>query len=275
MTSVPRELDLDALQHRLMDSIYGAEPEKALIESIRPRRGISTKSLLSLYRNATRATLLNALRLSYPVVQRLVGKTFFDALASDYCDDHPSRSGDLEHYGADFCTFLDHHRSLGELRYLGDVARLEWLLAKLQGAMPVKALDRAQLASVSSDGLADLELSLIPRAALFDSPYPTVRIWEANADPTQVPGPISLDEGACRVLLVVSERPHFFTLTLGEHAFYACLTQTTSLLQAVEAAVAADPRFDVASSLDRALNAQALRADKPRPQACINIENIE
>jgi hypothetical protein len=242
-------LPLANLQQRMIETIYGSEPDFALLGSIRTRRNLAPESLLAIYRNATQSTLMQVLRLSYPVVERLVGARFFEAVAFTYLRMTPSRGGDLEQYGASFGDFLDQHDPVAELPYLGDVARLEWLVSRLQRALVVKPLDRDQLAMIPPDKLGELQLSLIPRASLFESRYPVSRIWQENRDRACEPEPVSLEEGSDRCLIVVGDDIVVRTLTADEWEFFACFARGSSLITAAEVALALDNNFKVAAML--------------------------
>ena len=81
---------------------------------------------VAIYRNTCLSTLVNALRLSFPVVQRLVGAEFFDGSAREFIRRHPPASAWLNDYGAGFAGFLSSFAAAATLPYLADVARLEW-----------------------------------------------------------------------------------------------------------------------------------------------------
>ena len=258
MTNPGEALPLAALQQRMIESIYGSEPDIALLGSIRARCGLMPESLLAIYRNATKGTLIQALQLSYPVVERLVGARFFETVALTYLRMTPSRSGDLEQYGANFGDFLDQHDPVADLPYLGDVARLEWLVSRLQRAPVVKALDREQLTTILPDSLAKLQLSLVPRASLFGSRYPISRIWQENRDRSREPEPISLEEGSDRCLIVVGDDIVARTLTVSEWTFFACFVRGASLNTAAEVALALDNNFNIAATLAYVLQSASL-----------------
>src|SRR2546428_6374962 len=54
---------------------------------------------LRIYRNTCRSTLIEALRMTYPAVERLVGRDFFDMAAARYAGTHLPQSGYLNEYG--------------------------------------------------------------------------------------------------------------------------------------------------------------------------------
>src|SRR2546427_3224814 len=56
---------------------------------------------LRIYRNTCRSSLIEALRMTYPAVERLVGRDFFDMAAARYAGTHPPQSGYLNEYGGE------------------------------------------------------------------------------------------------------------------------------------------------------------------------------
>ncbi len=136
---------------------------------------------LSIYRNTCRSTLLNALRLSFPAVQRLVGEEFFEGAVQCFIDEGPGGIPDsawLYEYGGEFAAFLASFPPAAGLPYLSDVARLEWAVNRALHAPDAERLDVVHLASLIG-GRADARL--IPHASicLLSLQYPADRIWRA------------------------------------------------------------------------------------------------
>src|SRR6266446_423236 len=82
--------------------------------------GFAAAERLRIYRNTCRSTLIEALRMTYPAVERLVGRDFFDMAAARYAGTHPPQSGYLNEYGGEFPEFLAAFAPASELRYLAD-----------------------------------------------------------------------------------------------------------------------------------------------------------
>src|SRR6204780_5612486 len=80
----------------------------------------------AIYRNTCLSTLVNALRLSFPAVQRLVGAEFFDGSAREFIRRHPPANAWLNDYGAGFGGVLNAFAAAAALPFVADVARLEW-----------------------------------------------------------------------------------------------------------------------------------------------------
>ncbi len=87
---------------------------------------------IQVHRNTVIGALVNALRLTYPSVDALVGEAFFDHVGANFAQSHPPARGRLAGYGEGFIDFLADH--VPSLPYLPDVAQLDW------------AMDRATLA---------------------------------------------------------------------------------------------------------------------------------
>ena len=142
--------------------------------------GAPAQAQLAIYHGASRANWLKALAAAYPVVQRLVGESFFVALCDDYLRRFPSRSGDLNQLGGWLHQFIEGYPPAAALGYLAEVARLEWALHEAGHAGDAPRFDFASLATVPAERHGDIELQLAPWARLLRSSHPIVAIWEAN-----------------------------------------------------------------------------------------------
>lgn len=101
-----------------------------------------------------------------------MGEGFFKRASADYSRIHPSVSGDLTHFGRNFPSFLECYPPAGELAYLPDVARLEWLCYVSYRA-PL-ALER--LARLPPERYNMLRFKLHTACRPFASRYPIDRI---------------------------------------------------------------------------------------------------
>ena len=125
-------MTLRALQHDYYQAMQGND--SALKARVQGAGDLSTEQALAVYRNNTEQTLLSVLQQSFSVCRMLVGERCFNQLALRYCRTHPSSSLDLNAYGELFPNFIDQRLAPGEplqvVPYLGDMARLEWLLQR-------------------------------------------------------------------------------------------------------------------------------------------------
>src|SRR5579863_332129 len=134
---------------------------------------------LGIYRNTGFGTLVNALRLSFPAVQRLVGAEFFEAAAREFIRLRPPRSAYLNDYGADFPGFLARYAPASAVVYLGDVAQLEWAVNRALHASDAARLDLGRLAALEQSALSQLSFTAHPALSLLRLEFPADAIWRA------------------------------------------------------------------------------------------------
>jgi hypothetical protein len=249
--------DLATLQRSMLAALGGAAPDDGLMAAMQLPANAAA-DVLSVYRNSVHETLLNTLRLTYPICARLVGNDFFTAAAMIHLAATPSRHGDLDCYGAGFADFLVGYAPATELPYLPDAARLEWLVHRLRRAPSVPALDRAALAQLPSEAVADLQLKLVPRAALFESRWPVLRIWQAHQLNLEQPDFSTIDHSPDRALVVAADTIRIFELDTSRYHFFNSLQNGGSLDTAVSAALADSSEFDFAATMAIALDSAAL-----------------
>jgi hypothetical protein len=141
--------------------------------------GLAPGQRLSVYRNTFASNLANALRLSFPAVQRLVGTEFFEGAAQIFAHERPPLSAYLDEYGSEFPDFLARFSPAGSLVYLPDVARLEWAVTRALHAPDVEPLDPARLAETPPRDHDRVCFVPHPSVSLVRSYYPVDAIWRA------------------------------------------------------------------------------------------------
>jgi hypothetical protein len=134
---------------------------------------------LAIYRNTCIRTLLSALRLSYPAVQRLVGAEFFVGAAREFIRVSPPAGACLNDYGAPFAAFLEAFAPAATLPYLADVARLEWAVNCALHADDAPGLDLARLAGLAEAARARVSFTAHPAVRLLQLRFPADAIWRA------------------------------------------------------------------------------------------------
>jgi len=205
---------------------------------------------LQVYRNNVVEGLTGALRAVYPVVEKLVGDGFFRYVAHEYLRAHRPRSGNLHDFGDAFENFLAGFAPAAELPYLPDVARLEWAWHQAFHAADAPAFDLARLGAVPAERHAALHFVLHPSARLLESDFPVVRIFEINQEGYGGDTSVDLAEGGVRVLVIRRELTVYVEpLAAGEAELLTALAGQQPLGAAVEAALAAQPNFDLSGTL--------------------------
>jgi hypothetical protein len=192
------------VQHAMRRSMIGRDDADASIYIVAD--GISAQDRLSVYRNTFVQTLIRALRLSYPAIDRLVGAEFFDAAALDFITAQPPRSAYLDEYGGDFPAFLERFAPAASVPYLADVARLEWAVSHALHAPDAPALAIASLGAVDAADYAEIRFEPHPSVGLVHTEFPADTIWRAVLD----------DDAAVLAVLDLSNGPAWLIVQRSE-----------------------------------------------------------
>jgi hypothetical protein len=143
---------------------------------------IAPADRLGIYRNNAAATLVGALRIAYPAVEKLVGAEFFEGAARIYIERYPPRTAYLNDYGAEFADFLGAFPAAAELAYLPDVARLEWAVSAALNAADVPALAPDALRGLAASEHDRVRFVPHPSVHLLSLHHPAEVIWRAVLD---------------------------------------------------------------------------------------------
>ena len=187
---------------------------------------------IDIYRNTFLRSLTKALRLTYPVVQRLVGEEFFDATAQRFVTEWPPCVAHLDQYGNAFPGFLQTFEPAATLPYLADVARLEWSISYALHAPDKNPLDLQELAAISSEDQGRICFVGHPSIQLLHLDYPADHIWQAVVDgDDEALRSTNLSDGKVRLLVERRETGVEFTRLerdawrLAERLLYGCSIQ--------------------------------------------------
>jgi hypothetical protein len=168
-----------------MDSPALLEVQRALRASLvagddaRADAHVFPAGRLEVYRNTFVSVLVNALRLSYPAVQKLVGEEFFEGAARLFIAAHPPASACLDDYGDAFPDFLAAFEAASSLPYLPEVAALEWQVCRALHARDAETLDPRCLMRLNEDDRGRLRFVPHPSVALLETRYPADLIWRS------------------------------------------------------------------------------------------------
>jgi hypothetical protein len=242
---------LATLQRSFIESLLAGQ--QAVTPAVTDIRGgvFSPAERLSIYRNNLRENFLKVLELEYPVILRLVGTDFFRQTALQFLQQSPSRSGDLFNCGRGFPEFLRQQFAASDYAYLPDVAALEWAYQEaIIAADDARILDIAALAGLEQDSYDRLRLHAHPALRLVRSPYPIVAIWADNQPDAASDATIDIGRGGENALITRALRSTQVTaIGAGAATFLGGVLEQSPLGLALEAALAADPAFDVESAL--------------------------
>jgi hypothetical protein len=201
---------------------------------------------LAVYRNNSLVAHTTALGATYPVVRRLVDGRFFAYAVHEFLRANPPSHPCLAQFGARFPSFLESFAPAVELRYLPDIAQLEWDISRIAGTTPGVPLPIEKLVERQGDpALARLRLD--PATRFVASDYPIDVIWTLN-QPDSEPETALPDEsvwlevrGSGAELLRRHDRGHW--------TFRSALAAGSTLGAAAEDARRQDCAFDLAAAI--------------------------
>lgn len=219
---------------------------------------LAAQPAFAVYRNTVTKGCIDALRANYPSVARLVGEEWFHAAALVHVRAEPPCSPVLLDYGAGFARFIEAFAPAAELPYLADVARLDRFWSEAHVAADDPVLAPAEIAALTP---AQLETTRPrPHAAArwqrFDA-QPIFTIWRRNRNADDDQSEIEWQGEA-----VLITRPHGAVearrIDAATCAFLDACAAGERLAEAVLAALAADPKTDLAQLIALLLEAGAL-----------------
>ncbi|MDP1948049.1 MAG: DNA-binding domain-containing protein [Nitrospirota bacterium] len=167
---MPRLCDL---QQAFSKSII--EGNHAAVTAAMAADGSALRSI-ALYRRLIRNNFVQVLKITYPVLHRLVGDGYFGVLARGYLKHHPSTSGDLFLYGRHLPALL---QRLDAPPLLVALARLEWACHEVYQAADSAPLSPDQLHAMLSADPSRITLQFHQTARFLSFPFPVHRVWLA------------------------------------------------------------------------------------------------
>lgn len=237
---------LPDLQRRFLAALYD-DAASGPLDAI-AGNGLDPSARLRVYRHSCSEIQTGALRATYPAVLALVGAAFFEQTAHGYRHTHPSGSGNLQGFGADFADYLESLAVLADFPYLPDVARLEWRRQLSALAGEAEAVSPDVIAAQLASGEDSIEIKLHPSVRTLDSQHPVLTIWHYATEPT--PDGLQLTGAGEQVVLWREDGE--VAMATPDAASFACidsLLRGTSLDHAHTTALAIDPDFDLPAFL--------------------------
>ena len=225
-------------------------PDAPLPPGLHDPKGRPAPMRFAVYRNNVAVSLTKALEDGFPLVRRIVGETFFAAMAGVFLRAHPPTSPVLAAYGAQMPGFLAAFPPVTHLGYLPDVARLELAMRESYHAQDATLVDQHNLAQIAPEVLLNSRLRLAPSLRLIRSDWPVHSIWRATA--AGGPKPVMRPEDV--VILRPAFDPALHLLPTGGADLIAALLRGDTLGAAVEAA----PHCDVSAVLALLVPNQAI-----------------
>ncbi len=200
---------------------------------------------LKVYRNNIVGSLTDLMLATFPTIEKLVSKEFFEGMARSFILKHPPAQGCLSLYGAGFAEFIEGFSPAKSLPYLPDMARLEIAMNEAYYAPDDEPLKAEDLAAVPPEDLGALRLNLRSSARLLASPFPltAIRAFCESGDPKAT---LDIDSGGEMLMIY---RPHLqsliVTLAPDDFAMLSVLTENLMLDETLERTLSDHPTFNL------------------------------
>jgi len=211
-------MNLAELQKDFQRALFDTECKGAgwISESV---RCLSARNRLDIYYNAYRLRLIDVLQDTFEHTAIYLGDDWFNQLAANYVQLHPSTYKNIGLYGKGFPGFLA--EQLPEDKEVSELALMDWKLRR--------AFDGADSGVMTLEDLQQFAgeqgfcLQAVPTLATCTQYFNTLEIWNAiNLDQTPpmvetLPQPIEL------LIWRKGHSPHFRSLAKIESAAIACV----------------------------------------------------
>lgn len=247
----------------------------------------------AIYVNNIRATLIEAMSLSYPMTLALVGRPTFCRAVVHGLQHFPPRHGDLGEYGGDFYRSVSAVMSGTEQQHkaqsVSAVTRCEWSMDCVRRAPRERPLTEADLQSLPATQWLELRLPLATHASvlvaddsLYESLLTAQKITERNVvnfllhnrstSESEINHVEPLFNTGGLLIVAKNEQLHLYPLSPAEHTCVLALNSGSTLAQAIDVVLQSGSELDLTTLLLRLLEAQALPS---RHETHVNWRNEE
>ncbi len=157
---------------------------------------VGAEKRLSIYADAYRLRIIEALSTAYPKLHSLLGDALFDSTARDYIDYYPSEYRNMRWVGDKMAKHL--LNVLPQHPIAAELAKFEWALGLAFDAESVAIVSVQDLAAISPETWGVLSFELHPAVQLLDLTWNVIPVWQALDAEEAPPVPVQNHE-ACLV----------------------------------------------------------------------------
>lgn len=223
-------------------------PEDPVPAALGKPGGKAANKRFDVYRNNVAVGMVEALRSTFPAVERLVGEEFFSGVVRAYLQQDPPTSPLLFRYGKTFGDFLDDFPPAASVPYLGDVARLDWARLEAYHAADRSPLAIECLGDLPAEEVGRATFALHPSLTLLHSKWPVVSLWAASTD-RAASDTVDMTRAEAAAIIRPGLDVDTRLLPAGGFAFVKALVDGATLEAAAVAAAQKVPDFDLVPHL--------------------------
>ncbi len=156
--------------------------------------GFDSHQRLSIYGNAYRSRLIEALSIDYSALHNLLGNDEFHQLGLDYIEFYPSTYYSLRWFGQNLPHFLKTDETYKNRVWLGELAEFEWTFVNAFDAKDVKIVEIDDAAQIPPDSWPGLKITLHPSVYWITCSWNCFAIWKAIKNASEIPVPQQLQD---------------------------------------------------------------------------------
>ena len=153
---------------------------------------VGTEKRLSIYADAYRLRIIEALSTAYPKLHRLLGDDLFDTTARQYIDQYPSQYRNMRWVGDRMCEHL--LNVLPQHPIASELAHFEWSLGLAFDAEDAPIVTVQYLAAIPPEKWGGLSFELHPSVQMLVLQWNVIPVWQALDAEETPPAPIQNGE---------------------------------------------------------------------------------
>jgi len=147
----------------------------------------SSTERFTVYTEAYRLRLIEALSADYPGLKNLLGAEDFDAMGRAYIDASPSDQFSIRWFGRHLSHFLAETSPYAEQAGIAELANFEWALSEAFDAPDSRVIDYSCLAAIVPTHWPSLRLTLHPSLRRINLHYNAPQVWQASNQQESLP----------------------------------------------------------------------------------------
>lgn len=153
---------------------------------------IGAEKRLSIYADAYRLRIIEALSTAYSKLHVLLGDELFDSIARQYIDQYPSEHRNMRWVGDQMSKHL--FDVLPEHPIASELARFEWALGLAFDAVDAAVVSVENLAAIPPETWGELSFTLHPSVQLLGLQWNVIPVWQALDAEEAPPAPVQNNE---------------------------------------------------------------------------------